>query len=263
MIKMQQCFPTCRGWDSPSSLGHTAACRFCKQPERIVFLWFVIGSNAARQGMSGNQSRFTELIRGHTVLHQSFSELGWTIIFGTFSTQLFICRTFSLLPCSSHSLTKWPSAQCVWLCMGSRAPDPYGKDSELSQEYSFLFVLGTILALNCKYLCASKQSRACVRSIGSRGGGWGVGGQALLLWTMGRKQKTQKKKKKRKKYIAWFTGKIQLHYVPTGSRERWHWRDWHVLFLQPWLAPCFRSEGEQLALLPPHPLGIRRGSWCC
>lgn len=79
--------------------------------------------------------------------------------------------------------------------MGSRAPDPYGKDTELSQEYSFLFVLGTVLALNCKYLCASKQSRACVRSIGSRGGGWGVGGQALLLWTMGRKQKTQKKKK--------------------------------------------------------------------
>lgn len=47
--------------------------------------------------------------------------------------------------------------------MGNRAPVPYGKDHELSQEYSFLFVLGTILALNCKYLCASKQSRDCLR----------------------------------------------------------------------------------------------------
>lgn len=73
-------------------------------------------------------------------------------------------------------------------------------------------------------------------------------------------QKTKDSKEKKTNKIAGFTGKIQLHYVPTGSRERWHWRDWHVLFLQPWLAPCFRSEGEQLALLPPHPLGIRRGS---
>lgn len=58
--------------------------------------------------------------------------------------------------------------------MGSRASDPYGKDPELSQEYSFLFVLGTILAFNCKYLCASKQSRDCVRSIGSREGAFPV-----------------------------------------------------------------------------------------
>lgn len=56
-----------------------------------AFLGFVIGSNAERQGMSGNQSRFTELMRDHRGLHQPLNELG------TFSTKLFV-GPFSCCP---------------------------------------------------------------------------------------------------------------------------------------------------------------------
>lgn len=109
-----------------------------------------------------------------------------------------------------------PSAQGAFgSAWGTEPLDPYGEGTELSQEHPFLFVLGSTVPLNCKYLCGSKQSRDCVRSTGSWAGTfpWGQ-------WA-GHKRVTKKKKKLK---IPWFIGKIQLHFVPTGSRDR---RDWH------------------------------------
>lgn len=102
--------------------------------------------------------------------------------------------------------------------------DPYGEGTELSQEHPFLFVLGTAVALNCKYLCGSKQSRDCVRSTGSWAGTFpGDNGQDT-------------KESPKKKKIPWFSGKIPAFCA--------HW-----------------EQGQEgLALLPPPPLGVGGGS---
>lgn len=82
-----------------------------------------------------------------------------------------------------------------------------------------------------------------------------MGGQALSFWTMGRKQKIQKKKKN-----------CLVHSLVKSGSLCAHWEQGEVTLeglacpVPPTLAPCFRSEGKQLALLPPLSLGVGKGS---
>lgn len=116
------------------------------------------------------------------------------------------CISLAEPSCLAHSphnslfvgpFPQFPSLPLSLVWPGDTEPlHPYGEGTELSQEHPFLFVLGTTVPWNCKYLCGSKQSRDCVRSTGSWAGTF-PGGQ----WA-GHKRVTRKKKMKKKNSLV-------------------------------------------------------------